>query len=110
MKILLDECVPRTIKPALSVEGHICTTVPEAGLASKTNGELLGLAEGRFDVFITFDKGLPYQLNLAKYKIPIVVIRAKSNRFADILPHVPACLALLRSIGPGQVVHVGEGL
>jgi hypothetical protein len=34
------------------VDGHECLTVPEAGLASKTNGELLRLAERAFDVLI----------------------------------------------------------
>lgn len=52
MKILLDECVPRRFSKSLSVGEHECLTVPEAGLAGKTNGELLSLAEGRFDAFV----------------------------------------------------------
>ena len=56
MKILLDECLPRALKSNLSVEGHECTTVPEAGFAGSTNGELLKLAETSFEVFITLDR------------------------------------------------------
>ena len=57
MRILLDECVPRKLKRA--VAPHICQTVPEAGFAGKSNGELLGLAEqAGFDVFLTLDKGI----------------------------------------------------
>lgn len=52
---------------------------PEAGLAGKTNGELLALVEARFDVFITLDKGFEYQQNLAGRRISIVLIRAESN-------------------------------
>ena len=57
MKILLDECVPKAIKHSLSVDGHECFTVPEAGFAGKTNGELLLLADNRYEVFVTLDKG-----------------------------------------------------
>jgi hypothetical protein len=44
MKVLLDECIPRKLK--YSLPDHECHTVPEAGLAGKKNGVLLGLAEG----------------------------------------------------------------
>lgn len=108
MKILLDECVPRALKSSLSVEGHECATVPEAGFAGSTNGELLKLAENNFGVFITLDRGVQYQQNLDGCKIAVLLIRAKSSRVADILPHIPACLLALRSIKPGQVIQVGE--
>jgi hypothetical protein len=46
--------------------GHECSTVPEAGLAGRKNGELLAFAEERsFDVLVSLDKGLQYQQNLA---------------------------------------------
>nr|HEV7953985.1 DUF5615 family PIN-like protein [Candidatus Acidoferrales bacterium] len=107
MKLLLDECVPRTLKPSLSVEGHVCSTVPEAGFAGKANGELLSLAEQNFDVFVTLDTGLQYQQNLLGRKIAILVIRCKSNRLADVLPQIPACLVALRSIKQSDLVQVG---
>ena len=107
MNLLLDECVPRPLKRSLTVVGHTCSTVPDAGLAGKTNGELLQLAQSSFQVFITLDKGLPYQQNLAGLKIAVLIIRAMSNRLSDILPHIPACLAARRSIKPGEVVRVG---
>lgn len=107
MNLLLDECVPRRLKRKFSTENHSCSTVQEAGFAGKTNGELLRLAQGRFQVLVTLDKGLPYQQNLAKTNISVLLIRARSNRIDDVLPHIPDCLAALRSIGPGQVVYVG---
>jgi len=48
MRILIDECVPRKLKR--SFPAHTCLTVQEAGLGGKQNGDLLALAEGRFDV------------------------------------------------------------
>ena len=79
MKLLLDECVPRRFKFSLSDGQHECVTVPEAGFAGRKNGELLGLAEGNFDVFITLDQGFRHQQNLAGRKIAILVVRTKSK-------------------------------
>jgi predicted nuclease of predicted toxin-antitoxin system len=107
MNLLLDECVPRPLKSSSTVEGHTCSTGPEAGLAGKTNGELLVLAQRDFEVFVTLDKGIPYQQNLAGSAIAILIIRAGSSRLADILPHVPACIAALRTIKPGEIVRIG---
>jgi len=110
MKILLDECVPKPIKRSLSVGGHQCTTVPEAGLAGKSNGELLNLAARNFDVFVTLDKGIPFQQNVAVHDIAVLLIRSASSRVEDILPYIPACLVALSSIKAGQLVVVGGKL
>ena len=107
MNILLDECVPRPLSGSFVSCGHRCLTVPEAGFAGKTNGELLRLAQGRFDVFITLDKGLPHQQNLANLKIAVIVVRAKTNQMGDVLPHVPECLDVLGVIKAGEVRYVG---
>ena len=107
MNLLLDECVPKRLKRNFTVEGHTCSTVPEAGFSGKTNGELLRLAQRKFQVLITLDKGLPYQQNLAGINIAVLLIRASSNRVADIVPSIPDCLLALRSIKPGEILKVG---
>jgi hypothetical protein len=83
-------------------------TVPEAGFAGKRNGDLLGLAEAGYDVFVTLDKGFAYRQNLTSRKIAILLIRARSNRLADLLPHAQACLNTLEVIKPGEIVQIGE--
>jgi len=70
MRVLIDECILRKFK--LCLTPYDCQTVPEAGLAGKKNGELISLAEGRFDVLLTLDKGLEFQQNLTGRKIAIV--------------------------------------
>lgn len=106
MRILLDECIPKKFKARFA--GHDCSTVPEAGLAGKKNGELLFLAERRgFEVFLSLDKGILYQQNLSGRRIAILVLRASSNRLIDILPHTAACLSTLRLVRPGQVIIIG---
>jgi hypothetical protein len=63
MKILMDECVPWPMHKLLL--GHECTTAQKRGWAAVKNGDLLRLAEGQFDLFITSDQNLRYQQNLA---------------------------------------------
>jgi Domain of unknown function (DUF5615) len=105
MKLLLDECLPRNFKNCLL--GHDCHTVPEAGFAGRKNGELLTLADKiGFQAFLTLDRGIEYERNLTQLRIAIVMIHAKSNRLADLLPQAPELLRALRSINPGQLVHV----
>jgi len=107
MKVLLDECVPRKFKRSLS--GHKCVTVPEAGLAGQKNGALLSSAEQLgFDVFLTVDKGLEFGQNPAGRRIVIVIVRTKSNRLADLLPHAGQCVARISSARPGEVIRVGD--
>lgn len=108
MRILIDECVPRRFKFTLIGQHRECSTVAEAGLAGKKNGDLLALAETDFDAFVTLDQGFQYQQNLSGRKIAVVVIRALSNRFSDVEPHAAACLAALNSIQPGQLVRIGD--
>ena len=106
MRLLLDECVPRKFKNALP--GHDCRTVPEEGLAGRKNGELLSLAEkSGFEVFLTLDRGLEYEQNLRGRVIAVVLVRAQSNRLADLLPHSTEILRALRAIRPGDLVEVG---
>ena len=105
MKVLLDECIPRKLKDSLL--DHDCKTVPEAGFAGQKNGRLLSLAEtAGFDLFLTMDKSLKYQQNLAGRRIAILIVRAKSNRLKDLLPHLEACRSIMTSIRPGEVIRV----
>jgi Domain of unknown function (DUF5615) len=87
MRILLDECTPRIVKkrlPQLDIR-----TTQEAGWAGLKNGELLAMAESRFDVFITTDKNLRHQQNLKSLRLAILLL--PSNQ-------VPIIEALMRSI------------
>jgi predicted nuclease of predicted toxin-antitoxin system len=57
MKILIDECVPRKLKPFLT--GHMCRTVSEAGFSGRKNGALLGLAEANgYEVLAVYLRSL----------------------------------------------------
>jgi len=56
------------------------------GWASKRNGELLQLAPREFDVFLTVDRNLEHQQNLASFDIAVMVLVSRSNRLDDLRP------------------------
>ena len=93
MRVLLDECLPRRLKRELV--GHDVKTAPEMSWASKRNGELLALAVSRFDIFVTADRNLSYQQDVAAFDIAVVVLAARSNRLDDLRPLVPRLLEVL---------------
>jgi predicted nuclease of predicted toxin-antitoxin system len=105
MRILIDECIDERLRNSFPSDD--CQTARYAGLAGLENGELLTAAEtAKFDVLLSVDQGIEYQQNLTGRKIAIIIFRTKSNRLADLLPHVPACIAHMESIQPGQVVRI----
>jgi predicted nuclease of predicted toxin-antitoxin system len=104
VRVLLDECLPRRLKRELV--GHDVRTAPEMGWASKKNGELLALAAAEFEVFLTSDRNLSHQLNVAKFDIAVLVLVAGSNRLEDLRPLAPRILGAIVSARPGSVSEV----
>ena len=102
MKILLDECGPWPMHKLLA--GHESTTAQKCGWGGKKNGDLLRLAETRFDLFITSDQNLRYQQNLSGFRITILEISTND------LHRIQAAAALIRSaidaLQPGQFQHL----
>ncbi len=70
MKIIFDENIPYPLKQFFPSDE--VTTVQLQGWAGFKNGELVGLIDCRFDVFLIADKNLRYQQNLSERKISIV--------------------------------------
>lgn len=106
MRILLDENLPRGLVSALV--GHEVVTVQELGWAGLKNGELLRRAAGHVDAFITMDSNLQFQPRLEERPFGVVVIHARSNRMADLLPIVELVCAALAELVPGAIRQVGE--
>lgn len=105
MQILFDECVPRPLRTEFV--GHDVRTIQEMGWAGKKNGELLALMSGAgLRVLLTADQNLRFQQQPGKHGVAVVVLVGASNRLTDLQPLVPATLALLNTIQPGDVVEV----
>jgi predicted nuclease of predicted toxin-antitoxin system len=105
MRILLDESLP--LELASELVGQDVVTVQQMGWSGLKNGELLARAASRFDVVLTADRNLPFQQNLAKLPVAVVVVEATSNRIEALRELVPELLATLSSIEPRTLVHVG---
>jgi predicted nuclease of predicted toxin-antitoxin system len=82
VRIFLDECVDWRLSRELA--GHETATARQMGWTSIENGELLALASQQFDVFVTVDRNLSSQQNLSGLRIAVVVLRATTNRLADL--------------------------
>jgi hypothetical protein len=74
MRLLLDESVP--VRLRRSLPRHSVKIIVEMGWGGVNNGALLALAAKEFDAFLTVDKKLPYQQNLANLPIAIIVLEA----------------------------------
>ena len=107
MRILLDENVPHRLRYRL-LPNHEVSTVQEQEWTSFENGALLSIAEGEFDVLITFDSSMEHQQNLGGKAISILVIRTVSNAYKHLAPLIPSILQALEEIGPGEVKRVSE--
>ncbi len=53
------------------------------------------------------DQNLPHQQNLRAIGTPVVLVYAKSNRFVDLRPLIPAILTAIAAVQPGEVRRVG---
>ena len=104
MRVLLDECLPRRL--GLELTGHLVSTVPQAGWAGVSNGKLLALIVGNYDAFLTVDKNLSAQQQMAALSFGVIVLRAPSNHLVDLRPLLPQILAALTTLQPGTVVTV----
>jgi len=101
--VLLDECLPTRL--ARSLPGHDVRTVRQMNWLGLSNGRLLDAAAG-FDLFITVDKNLVKQQDLAGRRLAVVVLRAKSNKIEDLSALVPRVMILLADLQPGTVTSV----
>ena len=104
MRILLDEDLPRRLAGLLA--GHDVATVQRRGWSGIKNGQLLGLAAAEFDVFLTMDRNLEFQQDLATLPIAVFVIVAVSNRMEDLESVLPAILNELKHVSPRSLRRI----
>jgi hypothetical protein len=90
------------------IEGHTVSTVRAEGWSSISNGKLLALAATRFEAFITADRNLEFQQNLAKLPLAVVVLAARKNRIQDIQPLLPELAQLLNHLPPRVLRNIGS--
>jgi hypothetical protein len=106
VRILLYENIPADL--AADLPGHQVDTVCGVGWAGVGNAKLLRRASGLYDAFITMDRSIEHQQNVAKLAmLRIIVLRACSNRLIHVRPLAPLVLDALNRASPGQLRWVG---
>ena len=103
MRILFDQATPAPIR--LYVDGHIVRTAFQQGWSKLRNGELLTVAEeAGFDLFLTTDRNLRYQKNLAARNIAIMVLG--KQQWPDLRSHIQLVVSAVNAATPGSFVEV----
>jgi len=97
MKVLFDQGTPAPLRSFLT--GHDVVTAYELGWSELNNGELLAMADGKFDVLITTDQNLSYQQNLADRKLAILILPTTS--WPKLQKEAAGILSCLNQIQPG---------
>ncbi|HMO47540.1 MAG TPA: hypothetical protein PKB14_16100 [Rubrivivax sp.] len=104
MRLLLDESVPAKLRKHL--RSHEVRTAVEMGWAGVKNGKLLALAGEQFDAFVTVDKNLQFQQNVATLPVAVLVLDAPSNELEALLPLLPRLEQVLESVKPKTLAVV----
>ena len=81
-------------------------TAYQMGWAAKKNGELLVLVEAEFEVFLTVDRNLRHQQNLASSRLMVIILIAPSNQYDDLALLIPQVEMALTNLVPGDVVEI----
>ena len=81
--------------------------MPEMGWAGMENGELLTLAESRFDAFLTVDQKLKYQQSVTGRTIAVLVLVARRNKIEFLRALVPELERVLLEVQPGDLREIG---
>ena len=105
MRVLIDECLNFRLKA--HIPGHDVWTVKEMGWAGKKNGELLReMANSSFEVLLTVDKSIPFQQNIQKSGVALLLLKPGKNELKELMPLIPTVLAALQTIKAGEVVEI----
>jgi hypothetical protein len=76
------------------------------GWEALRNGALLAAAAADFDCVLTVDQNLRHQQDLSKLPVAVVVLVARSNRLADLIPLAPSIEKALAALTPKTLVEV----
>ena len=108
IKIVLDECIPKKLKYRIEEldPDFFAKTTPDLGWASLSNGDLLSLAEKEFDVFITSDKNMSFQQSIPSSSIQVVLLKARTNTYEDLLPLVKKLTSIIKAHEPGKFLEI----
>jgi len=103
MRILFDHSTPAPLRHALTT--HVVVEAVERGREALENGALLDAAETEgFEIFVTADKNIRYQQNLAGRTIAVVILG--NAQWPVLRRHVDRVVTALNGTMPGSYIEV----
>lgn len=78
------------------------------GWAGIKNGALLALADKEFEAFVTVDRQIAVEQDLRKFKISVILLRARTSRLEDIRPLAVELLEKLPRASAGELTIIGS--
>ena len=103
MLVLYDQGTPLPIRSYL--EGHTVRTAFQQGWDKLKNGELLVAAEeAGFELFLTTDKNIRYQQNLAQRRIAVLVLG--QQQWPLLRLHIQRVVDAVNAAQPGSFAEV----
>ena len=87
---------------------HSALHIPSIEPGTTPNRAIAFAASGNQDAFVTVDRNLAFQQRIDKLALAVVILRARSNRLADLRPLVPALLQTLASARKGERISIQD--
>jgi len=109
-RILIDECINPRLAPRLraSLPDHAIETVRDSGWAGQPDHLLVRKIQGRFDVFLTIDKGFEHEHNLDNLTFGVVVLETANNQMPSYDRLWEDLIRQIQTISPGRTVRVRD--
>jgi predicted nuclease of predicted toxin-antitoxin system len=109
-RILIDECINprlasrlRSLLPDDTVE-----TVRDLGWTGQRDHIMVPQIQGRFDVFLTIDKGFEFEHNLEQLSFGIILLEAANNQMPSYERLLERLVEQIRVALPGRVARVSD--
>ena len=76
--------------------------------AGQRDHVLIPQIQGRFDIFLTIDKGFEFEHNLKKLSFGVIVLETANNQMPSYERVSEELVRLIQSVAPGQVVRISD--
>jgi hypothetical protein len=109
-RILIDEWINPRLAPRLrsSLPESSVDTVRDVGWAGHKDHVLVANIQGRYDVFLTIDKGFEFEHDLKTLSFGIIVLTTENNHMPSYDRLLEDLVSQIQLVSPGQVVHVAD--
>ena len=109
-RVLIDECINPRLAPHLrsALPQCVVETVRDLGWAGQRDHVLIPQIRGRFDIFLTIDKGFEFEHNLNKLSFGVIVLETANNQMPSYERVLEELVRLIPCVAPGQVVRISD--